>query len=119
MISYRKTKTLSERIYESNKILTKYPSSIPVIIETEDFTIKNQIKKHKFLVPQYVSASNLLFSIRKQLELPSNKSIFMYCDDNLICGTEMMDVIYQRYLKNIKNGDKFLYIMVSTENSFG
>jgi hypothetical protein len=122
MISYRKTKTLDERITESNKILAKYPFSIPVIVETNDPIIKKNIKKYKFLVPHNVNATHLIYSIRRQFDLSSNKAIFLYCDNILISGITMMAEIYEKYKErnqNSKDYDKFLYITISTENTFG
>jgi len=122
MISYRKTKNLSERISESSRILSKYPCSIPVIIETHDELLKKQIKKYKFLVPQNVSVSHLMFSIRKQFELHSSKGLFLYCNNTLLCGTQMMYDLYKKYEEKnkLKNDyDNFLYITISNENTFG
>ena len=122
MITYKNSKTLKERIIESNKIFAKYPFSIPVILETNDLLIKNNIKKYKFLVPENVSASHLICTIRRQFELSSNKAIFLFCDNILISGTIIMSELYEKYKdknKNSKDFDNFLYITISTENTFG
>ena len=122
MISYKNSKTLEERIVESNKILAKYPFSIPVIIETNEPLIKKNIKKYKFLVPENVNASHLICSIRRQFQLSSNKAIFLFCDNILVSGTIMMNELYQKYKdrnKKSKDFDNFLYITISTENTFG
>ena len=122
MISYRKSKTFEERLTESNKIFAKYPSSIPVIIETYDPLIKKCIKKYKFLVPENVSASHLLCSIRRQFDLSPSKAIFLFCDNILVNGTIMMSELYNKYKEKHKKSndfDKFLYITISTENTFG
>ena len=122
MISYKKTKSFAERINESTKILAKYPFSIPVIVETNDMIIRKNIKKYKFLVPESVTASHLIFSIRRQFEFESNKAIFLYCDNMLLSGTSLLSEIYENYKERnckLKDFDKFLYITVSTENTFG
>ena len=122
MISYKKTKSFTERINESTKILAKYPFSIPVIVETNDMIIRKNIKKYKFLVPESVTASHLIFSIRRQFEFESNKAIFLYCDNMLLSGTSLLSEIYENYKERnckLKDFDKFLYITVSTENTFG
>ena len=122
MISYKKTKSFAERINESTKILAKYPFSIPVIVETNDMIIRKNIKKYKFLVPESVTASHLICSIRRQFEFESNKAIFLYCDNMLLSGTSLLSEIYENYKERnckLKDFDKFLYITVSTENTFG
>lgn len=121
MVSYLNSVPLSERILESNRILAKFPHSIPVIIESKNEEIMKKLKKNKFLVPYDVSASYLLIAVRKHLQLDSSKAIFMYCGDNIICGTEMIHELYSDYKKKIwdKNTDKFFYVYISIENTFG
>jgi len=109
-------KDLSYRIAESERISSKHPGYIPVIILND----KLKIKKKKFLVPKDVSASYLLIAIRKHIELDSSQAIFMFCDNVLISGNHMMYDIYNRHVISKKNnGDLFLYITISCENTFG
>ena len=63
--TFKETNTLHERITESNRIRAKYPTHIPVIINWDSKL--GSINKHKFLVPSDVSASHLLFSVKKQI----------------------------------------------------
>ena len=114
--------TAQERISESNRIIAKYPDYIPVIIDCSDKL--GQLKKQKFLVPAEVSASHLLHSVRKQFESKKSDAIFMFCDDTMICPTTMMKTIYANYkIKNkITDGgdtDKFMYIYMASETTFG
>jgi len=120
-MSYKNTTSLSQRESESSRILAKYPNVIPVIIESRSKDLI--LKKNKFLVPYDVSSSHLLYAIRKQLKLDESKAIFMFYDDVLISGTQMMSEIYEKYKeKNLigkKIHDKFFYINISVENTFG
>lgn len=114
--------TFEERKSESNRILAKYPDYIPVIIDCSEKL--GQLKKQKFLVPSEVSASHLLYSVRKQFETKKSDAIFMFCDNTMICPTTMMKTIYSDYkIKNkITDGgdtDKFLYIDMNLESVFG
>jgi hypothetical protein len=114
---YKDSYKLSERIKESNKIVSKYPSHIPVIVDT-DKSIK--LKKNKFIVPHDISAAHFLCSIRKQIEdAKASDAIFLFVDKRLICATKMMQEIYEEHLKDQTDDDKFLYIYVSSENTFG
>ncbi len=121
---YRTEKKLSERVSESNRILSRYPNYIPVIVETAEKEIAKNLTKNKYLVPQDVSVSHLMINIRKNLKTDSKKAVFIFCNNMLINGTEIMSVIYERYRNSLKkddpeNSDKFMYVSVSYENTFG
>jgi GABA(A) receptor-associated protein len=118
--TFKETHTLHERITESNRIRSKYPTHIPVIINCDSNL--GEINKQKFLVPSDVTASHLLYSVRKQMDdFKSSQSIFMFCNNGIICPTTLMGNIYDNYLKNRKESDNdlFLYIDLCSENTFG
>uniref|UniRef100_A0A6C0E541 Autophagy-related protein n=1 Tax=viral metagenome TaxID=1070528 RepID=A0A6C0E541_9ZZZZ len=118
--TFQETHALNERITESNRIRAKYPTHIPVIINCDSKL--GSINKQKFLVPSDVSASHLLYSVRKQMsDYKSSQSIFMFCNNAIICPTTLMCEIYNKYLKNKKeqDDDLFLYIDLCSENTFG
>lgn len=113
----------SATAYESNRILAKFPDRIPIIIKTSDKNISKLLKKNKFLAPQYISVSTLLFTIRQQINCDSSKALFLFCDNKLISGTEILLRIYENYKIDNKlnntNSDKFLYLELTFENTFG
>lgn len=120
-MSYKNTIPLSQRESESTRILAKYPGIIPVIVESRNKDLI--LKKNKFLVPSDVSASHLTYAVRKQLNLEPQKAIFLFYDDIMISGTQMMSELYNNYKeKNLigrKHNDNFFYINVTIENTFG
>ena len=120
-MSYKNTIPLSQREYESARILTKYTHVIPVIVESNNKDLI--LKKNKFLVPYDVSSSHLLYAIRKQLKLDETKAIFMFYDGIMMSGTQMMGEMYEKYKeKNLvgkKHNDNFFYININIENTFG
>ncbi len=121
---YRSEKKLSERVSESNRILARYPNYIPVIVETSEKEIAKNLTKNKYLVPYDVSVSHLMINIRKNLKVDSKKAIFIFCNNMLVNGTESMNVLYERYRNSLKkndpeNADKFMYVVVNYENTFG
>jgi GABA(A) receptor-associated protein len=121
-MSLKNSINLSSRISESERILAKFPDRIPVIVESADKELTKLLKKNKFLSPTHVSVSYLLLTIRKQMKLDSSVAVFLFCDNKLLCSTELMSVVYNNYLtrNNIgKNHDKFLYITICKENTFG
>jgi hypothetical protein len=120
---YKDEVSLSTRISESNRVLSKYIDRIPVIIDC-DRELDTIVKKRKFLVPREVSASYLITLIRSKGNLDSKKAIFIFCDNKLIQGQTMIGEIYDKYMENLINskkfdGDKFLYFYISCENTFG
>ena len=111
---------LSQRISESNRVLAKYPSHVPVVVDCDPKL--GTLKKNKFLVPSDVNASHLINSIRNQIKFEKNEAMFIFCGDTLLCNTAMMYDVYSNYMQNKKNGeeqDKFLYLYVGAENTFG
>ena len=121
-MSIQKSLSLNEKVSESTRILAKFPDKIPVIIETEDEDIKKNLRKNKFLVPYDVSASYLLVVVRRQIKISSSTALFMFCNNLLLTSNEMMGKVYEDYkIKNNigPNSDKFLYIKISKENTFG
>ena len=113
---------LEKRAGESNRILSKFPDKIPIIVESSDKELIKQMKKNKFLSPYDISVSHFMYSIRRQLNLNASQALFLFCDGSLINGTSLMGKIYEDYnsKNNIKeNSDKFLYVQVSKENTFG
>lgn len=113
---YKDSCTLDTRVSESNKILAKYPSHIPVIVDADS---KLKLKKNKFLVPKDVSVGHLLCSIRKQMTVTQTDAVFLFVDKTLLSSTKLMSDIYEDHTKSRKNNDKFLYIYMSKENTFG
>lgn len=121
---YKDQNSLSFRIEESQRILTKFPDRIPIIIDCPKELDKILIKK-KFLVPREISISYFLSIIRNKTKLESNRSVFIFCDNKLLSGTKIIGEVYDEYEKNAKEnsdflkGDKSLYMNLAFENTFG
>lgn len=127
--TYRDIHPLDNRISESQRIICKYPKHIPIIVESDDNILK--LKKNKYLVPDDVPASQIILSIRKNIDVDSSTAIFIFYDDIMICPSMLMRPLYEQYLikkssdlkKTDGNADemkdKFFYIYVTFENTFG
>jgi len=116
--SYKEQFSLEQRIEESNRILSKHPYHIPVIVDVDKKV--GTIKKNKFLVPSDVSASHLMVAIRSQINCNSSQALFMFNENRMICPTMMMGDIYHKYINKQSNkSDKFFYTTVHGENTFG
>ena len=55
------------------------------------------------------------YIIRKNLKLDQSEALFVTINNNLIPTNSLMDVIYE----NDHNDDGFLYVVYSSENTFG
>ncbi len=120
---YKDEVSLSTRISESNRVLSKYIDKVPVIIDC-DRELDAIVKKRKFLAPRDVSASYLITLIRSKVKIDSKKAIFIFCNNQLIQGHTLIGEIYDKYIEDLMftntfDGDRFLYLYISCENTFG
>ena len=124
MLCYKNEIQLDTRISECNRINSKYIDRIPIIVDYNKELIPFNLKR-KFLVPYEVSASYLLSIIRNKCKIYSKKALFMFCNNKLLSSGTMMYEIYENYKnemikdEDFRKGDKFLYIKITTEITFG
>lgn len=113
-VSISETKPLEERLSESNKVLNKYPERVPVIVEplTKD-TIN--IDKNKYIVSKDMTFGQLIYIIRKRINIESSKALFFTVNGTLCTTNSDISTIYEKE----KNEDNFLYVKYTTENTFG
>lgn len=69
---------LEHRMQESNKIRSKYPDRIPVVVEKAPNSQIQDIDKRKFLVPNDISVAQFMWIIRRRIQLPAEKAIFLF-----------------------------------------
>ena len=97
-----------------NKILAKYPDRIPVIIKKGNKEAPD-IDRHKYLVPKDITFSTFTCIIRQRIKLTQDQAIFIMVNNTLVNQSEIMSSIYKKYKSN--NGS--LYLVYSTESTFG
>jgi GABA(A) receptor-associated protein len=103
------------RQQESNRIRTKYPQRIPIICEKLNNSTKNELDKKKYLVANDLTCGQFLYIIRKRMELPPEKALFLFIKGIIppIHTTLFeLDTCY-------RDEDGFLYLSYSEENVFG
>ena len=126
--SYKKLHSLQQRIEDSQKVLLRHPTFVPIIVDCDKSI--GELKKKKYLVSEYNSVSHLLMSIRNQINsqnTKTDKAFFLFCGNSILCPTYIMKEVYHQYLeskeKNCKNKDelmdKFLYLKIVEENTCG
>jgi len=113
-ISLSETKTLEDRLAESNKVLIKYPERIPIIVEpfTDDIV---KIDKNKFIVSKDMTFGQLIYIIRKRININSDIALFFSINGVLCPLSTDIESIYN----DNKSEDNFLYVKYTTENTFG
>ena len=110
--------TFEKRKEESSNIKKKFPGKIPVIIQRTKSSNNSDIPdigKKKFLVPEDLEFCNLLFIVRKRLNLGAEKALYMFVNDKLVPSSKMLKIIYEEE----KNEDGFLYTYYASESTFG
>ena len=120
--TYKETVSYEKRCNDSNRVRVKYPEYIPVIIDYSLDFVFNGKKKSKFLIPINSNVPMLLYHIRKQLNLEATEAVFLFIDNMIANHTITIGEIYQQYLekhKIKKDGDKYLYALLTKENTFG
>ena len=105
------------RTKESSSLLKKYPERVPVIIERSKNSIHlTIIDKNKFLVPKELTMSQLLWVIRKRMNIRKEQAVFLLSESGKVfSGTEHISSVYE----NNKDLDGLLYLRYANENTFG
>ena len=110
---FKERLSLEERKQQSTNILTKYPTSVPVFIDSSG--MHKMIDKPKFVIPQGFTIGQLMMSIRMRMKLNQATALFIFIDNQLVPVTTTISSLYQSH----KDEDGFMYICCSEENTFG
>ena len=114
-LPFKEAHTQEHRKSESTRILTKFPDRIPVICERAPKSDIPNIDKNKYLVPSDLTVGQFVYVIRKRIELPPEKAIFVFVGNSLPPTASLMAEVYAQH----KDEDGFLYVTYSGENTFG
>ena len=111
-------KTLNERIIYSQKLLSKYPDRIPVVIEKSEFM---ELQNYKYLLPSNLIVSEFMCIIKTKMNkaLDEKKAIFTFVKSDKNYNLVPMNQTIQEIYNIHKNTDGFLYIKFGVENTFG
>jgi GABA(A) receptor-associated protein len=116
MFAYKSLHGQEERIAEAQRLRSKHPELIPIIVERHTQSSLPQPDKSKFLSPFKLKSSDLIGKIRSKLELTQQQSLMAFIDGvHLMPVDKRMCEIYDQY----KSPDGFLYILYSEQESFG
>lgn len=121
------SKSVSEEIdFEKLKknidaIRVKFPDRIPVIVtksknRNDDVPDPAPGKKYvKYLVPNDLTVGQFVYTIRKRMNLPPEKAIFIFVNNKLPPTAMLMSQLYD----NEKGDSGYLLMTYSSENTFG
>jgi len=115
---FRSKYTFEQRNKEAEKMIQKYPGRCPIICEkvTNSTDPLPQIDKTKYLVPRGLTFGQMVFVIRKRLNLNPEIAIFIFVNNNQLPPSSfLIEQVYEQY----KDADGFLYMTYAGENTFG
>ena len=115
MIPFRRRLTLDQRRAEFERIRVHRRTRVPVIVEAG--TINAAVMdKEKFLVPFDLTVAQFLFLVRRRTrDLESSKALFLLIGGEIPLSSVTMSELYDRHASD----DGFLYVVYTTENTFG
>jgi GABA(A) receptor-associated protein len=101
---------------EAQNIMSKYPDRIPIIVQmgrgAKDVPM---LDKNKFLAPKHMSVGQFLYTVRRRINLPAEKALFLFVADTLPTTATTMIDLYSNYAEP----DGFLYMYYTSESTFG
>ena len=108
-----------KRVIESERIKSKFPDRIPIIVERYKKSKENVpfLDKHKYLVPFDMTFGQFVYVIMKRLygKCNSEQSIFLFINGMIPCLTDNMQTLHNQH----KDKDGFLYCTYTVQNTFG
>jgi GABA(A) receptor-associated protein len=113
--SFRNKFSLQSRKSEAKRIMEKYPDRRPLIVEKDYRSDVKEINKKKYLVPMDLTIGQFVYVIRKRIQLPSEKAIYIFINNVIPPTSALVSDVYE---KN-KGEDGFLTVIYSSENTFG
>ena len=117
-IPYVKEKSFEERLLETSRILEKYPTFIPCVVEksptaASDFGSQDKIK---YLVPENITFGQFMLIIRRRLQLKPEHALYFFVDKRVLASVSLtLRELYNKY----KSPCGFLFFEYATENTFG
>ena len=115
--TFKTQNSLKDRMEEAARIMQKYPERIPIICERSSHTSSDCpiIDKNKYLVNIELTIGQFIYVIRKRMQLPPEKALFLFINGFIPSSSHHLGDVYYLY----KDQDGFLYITYSYENTFG
>ena len=85
---FQEDHSFEHRVSESQKIRSRYPDRIPVIVERAENSNIENIDKRKYLVPNDITVAQFMWIIRKRKYISQRKHV----DLHLLTGGFCMNI---------------------------
>jgi len=118
--NFIKEKSFDERVQLSQKILSRHPYKVPIIVETSNRHLK--LSRNKFVVPNDIKMGQFIFTLRKYIDnITSDEALFLLCvneRDRHGILAPVASLIGECY-DSFQTECGFLLIRVEKESTFG
>lgn len=100
---------------ESKKIIDKFPTCRPVIVDKYQGSTLPELEKKKYIVPCDITLGQFMYIIRKKIKMRPEKAIFLFIENKLVNNSTTIGEIYE----SLASEDGLLYMKYSEESVFG
>ena len=95
---FKKEFSFEKRQKEAEKINTKYPDRVPLVVEKgnkrDDIP---DIDKRKFLVPKDLTVGQMIYIVRKRIKIAPEKALFIFVNGTMPATHASVDEIYEKH----------------------
>lgn len=115
----KQDKNMAQRIIISKRLKSRFPDSVPVMIEySNDSTLllPNSQKSYKYVIHGNATMSQFILNFRDKYQLNPQQTLFVFLKGNRLVNLNMT---FDRLYENYGDEDGFLYLLFASENVFG
>ncbi|KAI4812013.1 hypothetical protein JOQ06_025838 [Pogonophryne albipinna] len=112
---YQRSVPLDVRRAEGERVRTKHPDKIPIIVEKSPRSRAPELDKKKYLVPSDLTVGQLCFLIRQRVSLRPEEALFFFVNNSLPPSSSPLSAVYEEHHEE----DLFLYMTYSNESVYG
>ncbi|GMT20608.1 hypothetical protein PFISCL1PPCAC_11905, partial [Pristionchus fissidentatus] len=115
--SFKERRPFRARKNDADGIRRQQPHKVPLIVERFDGERSlPRIDSCKFLVADHTTIAELMFIVRRRLELHPEQTFFLLANEKAIVANSM--TLAQLY-RSEKDADGFLYFVYASQPAFG
>jgi GABA(A) receptor-associated protein len=115
-MDFKSRYSYTARVEEYERIRQRFPGRIPIIVQKASRAADAPpLAKQKFLAPDAMSVGQFIYVLRRNMNLPPEKALFVFCGDMLPTTATSLRELYGNY----RDKDGFLYLQYSSESTFG